>query len=1107
MSLKLLSDRTAALTDSDDAFGHRDYASTVAQVVKGVNGPFTLGLFAPWGHGKTSILEEVADQLSREPKIACVIFDVWRYEGDALRRQFLLDLATQLGTKRLKKSFDLDALTRSLTKDVAENEPRFRFTKQALWVLIVRFFLMAAVAYIFIRALQWNHPFDAKTTATALESFAVAAVMLLASNFGEIVVVDQRLVTLRRVEDPDLFAERFKDLLESLKDTDKLVIGVDNLDRCAPDRVAEMLGTMKTFLEPTDVKCQVVFVVAADDEALRRHLLAQEIQRSAGTVSPNREPDDDDGGTEGEDQGKIERAEIAASVDEYLRKFFNGKIRIADLISADVRTFAREQLAASSLGDRLKGRESDAGTLIEIVSSALRRNPRRIKQFFNNVELRVRVIEARERASPPRIEPPISGDVLLIAKLAIIEDEFPDRYRELCANPRDLDRWHELAISGNSPRAWTRPFVSLLRQTRQIGHPNLAAFLTLKQSREELALTQYQDFVVALRGADYETLETILAEPETADGYLGLVRETLDGELQTGQSFAAQSVVRSAIEVDSIRTHDGVIRPLLERALAEPELTTALATVDPVKLLDAARTLGDEDNAKVISQFVDQLEAGDGGGLTAMERLSAVAPDVLMKLNREQEERVERAIKESSTAFAAYRPLVVAVPAFGEGTPVEAALAEVEQNPLFDMGSDALAIVASVLGRRGREPDPNSDRFTVIVGQSLTNRAQQGDESFVALAELASSVIGQIRLNPQSAIDLISQLGGGRQYFTDERLIPSLLLVQSVLRSIEPPQREQIAADWLNWAFDQDANSALVYLEAHLDELESQRDTALEHVRALASGERGDQPQWDRATRLLTTLPVDEASVRLEQAAERATSERAVELLNDHGGSMAHRGATAIEHILEPLASEPPESWIAQLTTASRVDMSLFSSAQLVSLRSAIVRALSSADQATVTQAEQSLRLLGFEGRFADEAAQALESLVEFVLSRSADLSICLPQIASLGHFQEFLEKNQRHRLKVVLADALPSQPSCRVELARVCAQLTALELKDRKELVVTIAAVGAGETDVNVQRALLQAAAAIAPKSGTGRKPLQNWLDSLEAGTTDQQALAAEFD
>src|SRR5436190_3681831 len=82
------------LEGDKDAFGHKAYATALASALLEAESPFTFGLFAPFGLGKTTIIEEIERQV--RPEAAMVVFDAWRYEGDTLRRHFLRDAGRQL---------------------------------------------------------------------------------------------------------------------------------------------------------------------------------------------------------------------------------------------------------------------------------------------------------------------------------------------------------------------------------------------------------------------------------------------------------------------------------------------------------------------------------------------------------------------------------------------------------------------------------------------------------------------------------------------------------------------------------------------------------------------------------------------------------------------------------------------------------------------------------------------------------------------------------------------------------------------------------------------------------------------------------------------------
>ena len=63
-------------------FGFETYVSALADAIRGGTPPqFTIGIYGPWGSGKSSLLNAIAEDLSRGDEVIPVLFDAWRYEG------------------------------------------------------------------------------------------------------------------------------------------------------------------------------------------------------------------------------------------------------------------------------------------------------------------------------------------------------------------------------------------------------------------------------------------------------------------------------------------------------------------------------------------------------------------------------------------------------------------------------------------------------------------------------------------------------------------------------------------------------------------------------------------------------------------------------------------------------------------------------------------------------------------------------------------------------------------------------------------------------------------------------------------------------------------
>jgi predicted KAP-like P-loop ATPase len=93
----LIPDRVVRARE-EDAFRHQAIAARVADLVTTAEPPFNVALFGPWGSGKSSLAELLREELSeRASTTAFVVYDAWKYSGDALKRSFVTEVASSLG--------------------------------------------------------------------------------------------------------------------------------------------------------------------------------------------------------------------------------------------------------------------------------------------------------------------------------------------------------------------------------------------------------------------------------------------------------------------------------------------------------------------------------------------------------------------------------------------------------------------------------------------------------------------------------------------------------------------------------------------------------------------------------------------------------------------------------------------------------------------------------------------------------------------------------------------------------------------------------------------------------------------------------------------------
>ena len=100
------------LDTKQDRLNFSHYADALAEVVLTADTPITIGVFGPWGSGKTSLMKLVTKQLTnrrtaghRWARVAW--FNAWQYERDegALGRALLLRVRQKAGNGRHYASY------------------------------------------------------------------------------------------------------------------------------------------------------------------------------------------------------------------------------------------------------------------------------------------------------------------------------------------------------------------------------------------------------------------------------------------------------------------------------------------------------------------------------------------------------------------------------------------------------------------------------------------------------------------------------------------------------------------------------------------------------------------------------------------------------------------------------------------------------------------------------------------------------------------------------------------------------------------------------------------------------------------------------------------
>ena len=221
--------------------------------------PISIGVHGDWGAGKSSILKMTQAQLADDKKVLCLWFNGWRFEGfedakAALIETIVLELRDQRpGIKKVT-----DAVT-----DVLK---RLDYLKLA----------QMTVKYGGTFFTGIPHPGLIKDAADALKA---AAGMISGNANKENIAqaLEEGAGLLKAAKDEKKipeemkgFHQAFKSLLEAAE-ISRLVVFIDDLDRCLPETAIATLEAIRLFLFTE----KTAFVIGADEQmieySVKRH--------------------------------------------------------------------------------------------------------------------------------------------------------------------------------------------------------------------------------------------------------------------------------------------------------------------------------------------------------------------------------------------------------------------------------------------------------------------------------------------------------------------------------------------------------------------------------------------------------------------------------------------------------------------------------------------------------------------------------------------------------------------------------------------------------------------------------------------------------------------
>ena len=475
-----------------DLLGFEDYAEALVDFIRNENtkeqlssGPLTIGIDAPWGMGKTTLMKMIKRSLSPEDEATTqsssypvVWFNAWQFDQEeSLWAAFALEILSQVRARLtvpqraffwLKlnwKRFDWGRLLRS--------------TFRALAYVVGISALGAVVFTLAAFGLGTTVGEIAEGIATYIKVVggvgALAALYAAGKEVRERIAGPFELNIAQYVREPDYqerigffaqFKEDFKRVIEVVtsKGETPLVVFVDDLDRCSPPKPAEVIEAINLLLDAR----HCVFVlgmdaraVAASIEAKYRDLLPHlkdaggrdrggltlgqrflekivQINFRIPIADPSAVQSFLDANLSALAKQRPERRASVADIEELI-KAEQGKGTSLDAAVEAVRA-ARSEISKEDIDKAKQAIFAESFDESEDVRRAIVRaalflafNPRKMKRFINHFRLRALVANRRGLLNEGVIR------LDLLAEWVIIETRWPDVIFALSTD-RDLLR-------------------------------------------------------------------------------------------------------------------------------------------------------------------------------------------------------------------------------------------------------------------------------------------------------------------------------------------------------------------------------------------------------------------------------------------------------------------------------------------------------------------------------------------------------------------------------------------------------------------------------------------------------------------------------------------
>ncbi|MDD4399743.1 MAG: P-loop NTPase fold protein [Dysgonamonadaceae bacterium] len=416
---------------ANDTLKRKIYADKIAEEIEGHynsrtesshNDNIVFAISGKWGEGKTELLNLLEPKLT-EKGFTVVRFNPWQYshEDISLKRSFLRVVKEKIGTDFV----DLSDLYYDRTKTIIDWKS---FTLPLIKTILIAAFVIFIIIPVFfnIPVAQWWD--DVTNVLKNLWGSGIGGAIITALIIPlliKTIVVSSRAAQITTAEE---FEDKFKELLNGKT---KIVIFIDDLDRCTSKTVKTVLDSLRTFFSHPECS----YVITGDHTVIERY--------AAEELNPKKD----------EFTGKdIEEGR------RFLKKLFDVYWRLPLATPKVFKEFIADEIKKSGI---ILNETQDKNIKNYLLDDGFfERNPRHVKRFITALKFALESVKAQseelnqengndDTEDQKKSIQEILNNPDLLAKVLLIQEKFYPVYEKLILYPAEIIN-HEKMLRGSS---------------------------------------------------------------------------------------------------------------------------------------------------------------------------------------------------------------------------------------------------------------------------------------------------------------------------------------------------------------------------------------------------------------------------------------------------------------------------------------------------------------------------------------------------------------------------------------------------------------------------------------------------------------------------------